>query len=64
VSRKQKPRPELDDKLTILPMPMWKARILRAVAWILGFKGEHVYCITMNINLNDREEAKRILRGK
>jgi len=43
---------------------MWKARILRAVAWMLGFKGEHVYCITMNINLNDREEAKRILRGK
>jgi len=45
-------------------MPMWKARILRAVAWTLGFKGEHVYCITMNVDLNNVEEARKILRGK
>ena len=64
MSRKQKPSPELDNKLTILSMPMWKARILRAVAWTLGFKGEHVYCITMNVDLNNVEEARKILRGK
>jgi hypothetical protein len=60
VSRRQKPSPELDNIFEILPMSMRKARILRAVAWLLGFKGEHVYCITMNVNLNDYNDAKRV----
>lgn len=43
-------------------MPQWKSKILRAVAWILGMRGEHVYCITMNVDLNDPKQAKELLK--
>lgn len=37
--------------MEILDMPEWKSRVLRAVAWLLGYRGEHVYCITLNMDL-------------
>ena len=42
--------------MSILDMPAWKSKILNAVAWVLGYRGEHVYCITINMSpeeLND-----------
>lgn len=48
--------------MEILSMPHWKSRILRMVAWILGMRGEHVYCITMNVDLNDPKQAKELLK--
>ena len=39
--------------MTILTMPEWKSKILRAVAWLLGMRGEHVYCITLNVDLKE-----------
>lgn len=50
--------------MEILSMPQWKSRILRAVAWILGMRGEHVYCITMNVDLNDPKQAKELLKNE
>ena len=35
--------------MSFLDMPNWKSKILNAVAWILGYRGEHVYCITINM---------------
>lgn len=39
--------------LKILHMPAWKAKILNSVAWVLGMRGENVYCITLNVDLDD-----------
>lgn len=58
MSRRQKPSPELDNIFEILPMAMWKSRILRAVAWLLGYKGENVYCITLNVDLDKMVKDK------
>ena len=41
-----------DGSLQILTMPNWKAKILNTVAWLLGIRGENVYCITLNIDLD------------
>lgn len=46
--------------LQILNMPNWKSKVLRAVAWILGYRGEYVYCITMNYDLNDYKDAQAV----
>jgi hypothetical protein len=39
--------------IEILEMPNWKGKILNSVAWILGMRGENVYCITLNTDLNE-----------
>ena len=49
--------------MEILSMPAWKSKVLRAVAWLIGMRGEHVYCITMNIDLNDPYTAKELLKN-
>ena len=51
-------------KLEILEMPNWKHDILRAVAWILGYRGENVYCVTMNIDLEAKRDEQRKLVGE
>lgn len=40
-----------ESPLVILTMPKWKSKVLNSVAWILGMRGEHVYCITLNKEL-------------
>jgi hypothetical protein len=42
--------------MEILHMPAWKAKVLNAVAWILGMRGENVYCITFNVDLNELKD--------
>lgn len=42
-------------------MPRWKSKVLRAVAWIIGMRGEYVYCVTMNMDLDDTDTAKKLL---
>lgn len=42
----------------ILSMPTWKSKVLRAVAWILGYRGEYVYCITLNVDLDNMKAEK------
>lgn len=41
--------------MQVLHMPSWKSKILNSVAWILGYRGENTYVITMNINIDDLE---------
>lgn len=46
--------------MTVLNMPEWKSKILNAVAWLLGMRGEHVACITFNFdyrNINTLREV-------
>lgn len=50
-----------DNFIEILEMPRWKSKVLRAVAWVIGMRGEHVYCVTMNMDLNDTDTAKKLL---
>ena len=50
--------------MQILPMPKWKSKILNAVAWILGFRGEYCYVVTMNVDLTDPEQAKELLKNE
>jgi hypothetical protein len=50
--------------MEILAMPRWKSKILNTVAWMLGMRGEYVYCITMNVDLNDPEQAKELLKNE
>lgn len=45
-----------NDYIEILEMPKWKSRVLNIVAWILGMRGENVYCITLNVNLDEIKE--------
>jgi len=45
-----------NNTMEIIHMPEWKAKILNSVAWILGMRGENVYCITMNVNLNELKD--------
>lgn len=37
-------------ELNILDMPEWKAKLFKILAWLLGFKGEDVYVITISQN--------------
>ena len=39
--------------MQILDMPEWKSRVLNAVAWLLGMRGEHVACITFSFDYRD-----------
>ena len=48
-----------DDLLTIVDMPTWKAKVLKAVAWILGYRDEHAYVITLNVDL-DKLKAEKV----
>jgi hypothetical protein len=41
--------------MSILPMPEWKHKVLNAVAWLLGMRGEHVACITFNFDYRNIE---------
>lgn len=41
----------------IIEMPKWKHRILNSVAWILGFRGENVWVITVTKGFE--EELKK-----
>jgi hypothetical protein len=34
-------------------MPEWKSKVLNAVAWLLGMRGENVACITFNFDYRD-----------
>lgn len=45
--------------MEIVTMPDWKARILKSVAWILGYRNEHAYVITINIDL-DKLKAEKV----
>lgn len=47
--------------LTIVDMPEWKSKILNAVAAILGYRGEHFYVITMDVDLKNADQAKKLL---
>lgn len=47
------------ESMTILHMPEWKSRVLNAIAWLLGMRGEHVACITFNF---DYRNAKVIAK--
>ena len=48
-------------KLTIVDMPEWKSKILNAVSAILGYRGEYVYVITMDVDLKNADQAKKLL---
>ena len=50
--------------MTVLEMPNWKHRVLKSVAWILGYRGENVYCVTMNIDLEAKRDEQRKLVGE
>ena len=50
--------------MEILSMPKWKSKILNTVAWMLGMRGEYVYCITMNVDLTDPKQAKELLKNE
>lgn len=39
--------------LEILDMPNWKSKVLDAVAWLLGYREEHVYLFLLNTNIED-----------
>ena len=41
-------------------MPAWKSKVLKAVAWILGMRGEKVYCILLNVDLNKEYDLDEI----
>lgn len=45
--------------MTVLSMPEWKHKILNAVAWLLGMRGEHVACITFNFDYTNLDEIKK-----
>lgn len=47
--------------LTIVDMPEWKSKILNAVAAILGYRGEYVYVVTMDVDLKNADQAKKLL---
>lgn len=40
----------------VIDMPEWKSKVLRAVAWLLGYRGEYVYCIMLDANLKDLQD--------
>lgn len=48
--------------MQILDMPEWKSKILRTVAWMLGYRDEYAYVILLNINLKNmsEEDAKTL----
>lgn len=47
--------------MTVLNMPTWKSKILNAVAWLLGMRGEYVACITFNFDYRDPRSLKKVL---
>lgn len=49
--------------LSILNMPEWKSKILNAVAWILGMRGEHVACITFNFDYKDPKVVRELMNS-
>lgn len=48
--------------MTVLNMPNWKSKILNAVAWLLGMRGEHVACITFNFDYRDYNTVKNLMK--
>ena len=48
-----------DNLFKILEMPRWKANVLRTVAWIIGFRKEYPYVITLNVDL-DKIRAEKV----
>lgn len=46
--------------MTVLHMPEWKSKVLNAVAWLLGIRGEHVACITFNFDYRDINVLRQI----
>ena len=42
--------------MEILDMPNWKSKILNAVAWMLGYRGEYAYVILINQDLEKLRE--------
>jgi hypothetical protein len=49
-----------NQSLTVLDLPEWKSKILNAVAWLLGMRGEHVACITFSFDYRDKEVLRKI----
>lgn len=45
--------------MEILPMSAWKSKVLNSVAWILGFRGEYVACVTFNFDYTDLNELEK-----
>ena len=43
---------DYNGSLEILTMPRWKSKVLNTVAWLIGMRGENVYCITLNVDLD------------
>jgi|LakMenEpi03Aug12_release.lakeMendotaPanAssembly.Ray.scaffolds.fasta_scaffold2355114_2 hypothetical protein len=48
-----------DNLLKIQEMPRWKANVLRTVAWIIGFRKEYPYVITINMDLDKIRDGMR-----
>lgn len=48
-----------NELFNIVHMPTWKAKILKSVAWILGYRDEHAYVITLNVDL-DKLKAEKV----
>jgi hypothetical protein len=44
--------------LEILEMPRWKSRVLRVVAWLIGYRDENVYVMTLNVDLDKLRAEK------
>lgn len=50
--------------MRVLDMPEWKSKILRTVAWILGYRGEYVYCVTINMSPEELKEYARSYKNE
>ena len=48
-----------DQYLKIIRMAHWQSRILQAVAWIVGIRGEDVWVVTMSGDDELYQEARK-----
>lgn len=53
----------MSQSMKILDMPKWKSRVLNAVAWLLGMRGEHVACITFNFDYKDPQTIAKLINN-
>lgn len=44
--------------LEIVEMPNWKSRVLTAVAWLIGIRGEEAMVITVSKGWRDKMVSK------
>lgn len=50
--------------INFVDMPEWKSKVLNAVAWLLGFRGEYAYVITLNFDIHDKDSIKDLLNNE